>query len=208
MKTSVAIIVAAAGVAMAKPAFLNTNFDVVPNEPFTLKFSGCEKPCEIILLNGDPKNLQEVQTIVPATDGSEATIRLSKAFDKDTYAFKIVDSDGEYNYSEQFTFEGTNKPTPTEVSTTAEATSTSATASSSTSAKATTTLVTISSESSAATTPAASKTETETATTTGSSSSQQTTTSSDRDQSGAAVRLGSSHASLAVAVVALVGYFL
>lgn len=64
MKTSAAIIAAAATLAMAKPRFLNTDFDVVPGEPFTLKFSGCSSGCDIILLNGDSGDLQDVQTLV------------------------------------------------------------------------------------------------------------------------------------------------
>lgn len=63
MKTSVAILAAAAGLAMAKPKFLNTDFDIVPGQDFTLKFSGCESGCTIELLNGPSGNLKPVREL-------------------------------------------------------------------------------------------------------------------------------------------------
>jgi hypothetical protein len=219
MKTSAFVLAASATLAMAEPKFLNTNFDVVPGEPFTLKFSGCSAGCSIILLNGDSKDLKDVQTLVKDVKGSEETITLSDKFTKDVYAFRIVDSAGEENYSEQFTFDGADAPATTaeETSTVAETTSsaeeTSTEEETSTSAAETTTSAeeTTTTEASTMTTPEASTTESETSTTTSDSDdSEQTDDNSDSapDDDGAAVRLGSSHAALAAAVVALAGYVL
>ncbi|KAH8170159.1 ser-Thr-rich glycosyl-phosphatidyl-inositol-anchored membrane family protein [Sarocladium implicatum] len=217
MKTSAVVLAASATLAMAQPKFLNTNFDVIPGEPFTLKFSGCESGCEIILLNGDSKDLKEVQTLVKDVKGSEETITLSDKFTKDVYAFRIVDADGEQNYSEQFTFDGAEAPSTTAEETTAEETSTVAETTSSeetstaeettTSTEATTTSA---EETTTISTPESSSTESETPTSTDSDNSEETDDNSDSapDDDGAAVRLGSSHAALAAAVVALAGYFL
>lgn len=70
-------------------------------------------------------------------DGEES-ITLSENFPTDTYNFKIVDSTGAENYSDQFEFEGSDEP----VTTTAEETSTTvvtSTAESTSSAEETTT---------------------------------------------------------------------
>lgn len=58
------ILSAAAVVAMAKPEFLNSSFDITPGQAFTLKYSGCSEGCDIVLVNGDSKNLKDVQTLV------------------------------------------------------------------------------------------------------------------------------------------------
>lgn len=218
MKTSAVVLAASATLAMAQPKFLNTNFDVVPGEPFTLKFSGCDSGCKIVLLNGDSKNLKEVQTLVEDVKGSEETITLSDKFTKDVYAFRIVDADGEQNYSEQFSFDGAEAPSTTaEESTTVEETSTVAETTSSeetSSAEETTTstemTTTSAEETTTMSTPESSSTEAETPTSTDSDDAEETDDNSDSapDDDGAAVRLGSSHAALAAAVVALAGYFL
>lgn len=168
--------------------------------------------------------------------GSEYTFSLSDKFNTDVYAFRITDASGENNYSEQFEFEGATAPatpaTTAEETTSAEETSTSAEETSSvaetTTAEETTTMTTVSSDVETTSTPEASTTETESEyhhvlqpaascanksapgeTTTSSSSEETTTTSSDSDnQDDAAVRLGSSHVTLVVAAVALLGYFL
>jgi hypothetical protein len=215
MKTSVAVLAAAAGLAMAKPKFLNTNFDVVPGEDFTLKFSGCDSGCTIELLNGPSDNLKPVRELGSDVKGSEYTFSLSDKFNTDVYAFRITDASGEENYSEQFEFEGATAPA-TPITTAEETTSAAETSSAeetstvaeTTTAEETTTMTTVSSDVETTSTPEASTTETESETTTG-SSSEETTTSSDSDnQDDAAVRLGSSHVTLVVAAVALLGYFL
>jgi hypothetical protein len=66
MKTSFVLVSAAATLAMARPEFLNSDYNVVAGEPFTLRFRGCEEGCEIILQNGPPRNLRDVQTLVGA----------------------------------------------------------------------------------------------------------------------------------------------
>lgn len=62
MKYSLALLSAAALV-VAKPAFLNTAFDVVEGEPFTLKFNGCQGGCTITLQNGPEDDLQDFKTL-------------------------------------------------------------------------------------------------------------------------------------------------
>lgn len=216
MKTSVALLAAAAGLAMAEqPKFLNTEFNLVAGEEFTLKFSGCESGCTIELLNGPPKNLKPVRELGSDIKGSEFPFTLSDKFNTDVYAFRITAPGEDPNYSEQFTFDGASAvPATTAEETTAAETSTSAeetstVAETTTSAEETTTMTTVvSTDAETTSTPEASTTETESETTT-SSSSEETTTSSDSDnQDDAAVRLGSSHVTLVVAAVALVGYFL
>jgi hypothetical protein len=217
MKTSVAVLAAAAGLVMAEqPKFLNTEFNLVAGEDFTLKFSGCESGCTIELLNGPSKNLKPVRELGSDIKGSEFTFSLSDKFNTDVYAFRITAPGEDPNYSEQFTFDGASAvpATTAEETTAAEETSTSAeetstsTVAETTTAEETTTMTTVSSDVETTSTPEASTTETESETTTG-SSSEETTTSSDSDnQDDAAVRLGSSHVTLVVAAVALLGYFL
>jgi cobalamin biosynthesis Mg chelatase CobN len=201
MKYSIALVAAAATIAMARPKFLNTNFDLVPGQPFTLEFSGCETGCDIILQNGDSKNLKDVQTLIKDTKGPKETLTLSPSFPKDTYAFKIVANDGsDPNYSEQFQFEGADKPTETPTPTPEPTTSTS-TKSTSTKESTTKKSSTMVSVTSSTPTPEPSTT-TSRETTTGSDNTQET------DVPDAAVRVGASHVTFAAAVVAVAGYFL
>lgn len=206
MKSSIAILGAAATLAVAKPAFLNTDFDITPGEPFTLKFSGCSEGCDIILLNGDSGDLQEVQTLISDTTNDEEVITLSERFPKDVYAFRIVDSDGEQNYSEQFEFEGEDKPTSAEeTSTIPETTSEAET----TTEAEETTMVTVTTDTETVSTPEPSTTESETPSNTDDSdNSEETGDGDDAAPEDAATRLGASHVTLAAAVVALAGYFL
>lgn len=62
MKYSAAVLAFAAAVA-AQPAFLNTQFNVVTGQPFTLQYSGCEAGCTILLKSGPSGNLNTVQTL-------------------------------------------------------------------------------------------------------------------------------------------------
>jgi hypothetical protein len=52
-----------AALAVAKPAFLNTGFDVQEGEPFTLEFSGCEGGCTISLQHGPDDNLLDFKPL-------------------------------------------------------------------------------------------------------------------------------------------------
>lgn len=63
MKSSLMIVAASAALAMAQPKFLNSAFDVQPGKNFELKFSGCSEGCDIVLVNGPEKHLNEVQTL-------------------------------------------------------------------------------------------------------------------------------------------------
>jgi hypothetical protein len=106
----------------AKPAFLNTDFDVEQGAPFTLKYSGCESGCTITLLNGDSKDLSDYKVLTAEATGSSFTFTPS-GLPTDTYAFKITDNEsGEYNYSGQFEYEGTSAPTTAATSTAASTT--------------------------------------------------------------------------------------
>lgn len=123
MKFTIATVAALAVAVAAKPAFLNTAFDVEQGAPFTLKYSGCESGCTITLLNGDSKDLSDYKVLTAEATGASFTFTPS-GLPTDTYAFKITDNEsGEYNYSGQFEYEGTGAPT-TAVSTTAASSTT------------------------------------------------------------------------------------
>ena len=49
--------------AVAKPAFTNTDFDVVQGEPFTLRLTGCDGGCTIVLESGEASNLKDVKIL-------------------------------------------------------------------------------------------------------------------------------------------------
>lgn len=219
MKQSVAFVAAAAAAVMAEPAFTNSDYDVVPEEPFTLTFTGCEDGCDIILQNGPSDNLNDVQTLATDVtsdgDGGEEEITLSINFPADTYAFKIVDSDGNVNYSEQFEFEGEGEPlTTTSVSTvTSTASSTSAeettTSEETTSEEPTTSVETtssmVSSPTSSQATPSPTNDDDD------EDDNNDDDDSDDAEETGvpdAAVRLGSSDVTVLAAAVAVLGYFL
>lgn len=145
MKYSSAILSLAA-VVVAQPVFLNSAYDVAEGQPFTLTFSGCDSGCAITLEHGPSDDLQTYQELtsmfimsVPispaicltisslgsATGGSFA-VTLDN-IPSDTYAFKITDSVGDFNYSDSFYVEGTGVEEPTTTATTVEATETATT---------------------------------------------------------------------------------
>lgn len=62
MKYSAAVL-SLVGAAAAVPSFLNTEYNVVAGEPFTLSFSGCENGCTITLENGSEDDLQPVREL-------------------------------------------------------------------------------------------------------------------------------------------------
>lgn len=124
MKFSLAAFAALAATVVAKPAFLNTAFDVQQGEPFTLKYTGCEDGCTITLLNGNSKDLNNYKTLTADATGDSFTFTLS-GIPSDTYAFKITDNKtGEYNYSVQFTYQGTGVATTASTASTTVASTT------------------------------------------------------------------------------------
>ncbi|KAL6802229.1 hypothetical protein J3E68DRAFT_424076 [Trichoderma sp. SZMC 28012] len=141
MKYSVAAISAFAAVALAKPEFLNSAFQVQEGKPFTLEYSGCSSGCEIVLQTGASTNLKDVKVLAPSATGSSTTITLED-IPSGIYSFKITDKSGESNYSQQFSYQGSGKAVssassatsaaesntaaPTSETTTAEPTSTKA----------------------------------------------------------------------------------
>jgi hypothetical protein len=64
MKYAFAALSALVALASAQaPKFLNSKFDVTEGEPFTLKYSGCESGCTIVIQKGVSTNLKAVQTL-------------------------------------------------------------------------------------------------------------------------------------------------
>ncbi|CAG9938066.1 unnamed protein product [Clonostachys rosea f. rosea IK726] len=125
MKYSAAVLAFAAAVA-AQPAFLNTQFNVVTGQPFTLQYSGCEAGCTILLKSGPSGNLNTVQTLTTSATGTSTTVTVSNV-PAGTYAFEIIDSTGANNYSEQFQAgSGTATSSASASSSSAPASSTSA----------------------------------------------------------------------------------
>ncbi|KAF7543500.1 hypothetical protein G7Z17_g10687 [Cylindrodendrum hubeiense] len=230
MKYSVATIAALATAAMAKPVLLNTDYAAVIGTPFTIKFSGCDSGCTIILQNGNSKDLKDYETLTATAKGDSFTWT-PKDLPTDEYNYKIIDNsdETEFNYSSQFTIVGDVEATSTAESTSAESTSAESTSAESTSAKATstkeattlstkavttteeeTTISTPAATSHNSTTPAATSAEassteesSSTASDDSSSTSAATTSSTTVPDSGAA-RMTSSIALIAGAVMAMV----
>jgi hypothetical protein len=63
MKYTLATIAALASVALAKPAFLNTEFDLTEGKPYTIRYSGCDDGCTIVLQNGPSDDLSDYKTL-------------------------------------------------------------------------------------------------------------------------------------------------
>ncbi|VUC34440.1 unnamed protein product [Clonostachys rosea] len=193
MKYSAAVLAFAAAVA-AKPAFLNTSFNVVTGQPFTLQYSGCEAGCTILLKSGPSGNLDTIQTLTTSATGSSTTVTVSNV-PAGTYAFEIIDSTGANNYSEQFTA-GSGTAT-----TSASASSTSAPASS-TSAPATTTSAVSSSSSSSASSTSVSSTSASSSSSSSSSSASSSATTLSTVTSSAVTTPASSSTSRAASTSA------
>ncbi|RBR03797.1 hypothetical protein FVER53590_00977 [Fusarium verticillioides] len=105
MKYTLATIAALASVALAKPAFLNTEFDLTEGQPYTIKYSGCDDGCTIVLQNGPSDDLSDYKTLTTDATGDSFTFTPSE-LPSDTYNFKITDKAGEVNYSAQFPYKG------------------------------------------------------------------------------------------------------
>ncbi|KLO94325.1 Uncharacterized protein Y057_14715 [Fusarium fujikuroi] len=105
MKYTLATIAALASVALAKPAFLNTEFDLTEGKPYTIRYSGCDDGCTIILQNGPSDDLSDYKTLTTSATGDSFTFTPSE-LPSDTYNFKITDKAGEVNYSAQFPYKG------------------------------------------------------------------------------------------------------
>ena len=63
MKYSIAAISALVALVVAKPAFLNSAFELEEGKPFEIKYSGCEGGCTIVLQNGSSKDTKDVETL-------------------------------------------------------------------------------------------------------------------------------------------------
>ncbi|KAL6698573.1 hypothetical protein J3F84DRAFT_363290 [Trichoderma pleuroticola] len=108
MKYSVAAVSAVVAVALAKPQFLNSAFEVQEGKPFTLEYSGCSSGCEILLQTGASTNLKDVKVLAASATGSSTTVTLED-LPSGIYSFKITDKSGESNYSAQFSYQGSGK---------------------------------------------------------------------------------------------------
>jgi hypothetical protein len=64
MKFSVGTLVAFAAAALAKPILTNSNYDIVEDEAFTIKWSNAQGPVTITLKTGPSTALKTVTTIV------------------------------------------------------------------------------------------------------------------------------------------------
>jgi hypothetical protein len=108
MKYSVAAVSAFVAVALAKPEFLNSSFQVQEGKPFTLEYSGCAAGCEIVLQTGASTNLKDVKVLATSATGSSTTVTLED-LPSGIYSFKITDKTGVSNYSQQFSYQGSGK---------------------------------------------------------------------------------------------------
>lgn len=107
MKYSFAAISAFVALVVAKPAFLNSAFELEEGKPFEIKYSGCEGGCTIVLQNGESDDTKDVETLTSSAEGSSFTFT-PKGLPSDTYNFKITNNDsGEENFSAQFEYKGT-----------------------------------------------------------------------------------------------------
>ncbi|KAJ9161391.1 hypothetical protein NKR19_g2356 [Coniochaeta hoffmannii] len=107
MKLSTFLVAALAAVVNAKASFTNSQFVIEAGKPFELKWSGASGPVTINLKNGLNSNLQTVMTIDQNDTGSSFTWTPPSTLPSGTYAFEIIDSTGEPNYSIQWNFQGT-----------------------------------------------------------------------------------------------------
>ncbi|KAF9776940.1 hypothetical protein IL306_004811 [Fusarium sp. DS 682] len=105
MKYTLATIAAFASVALAKPAFLNTDFQLTEGKPYTIRYTGCDSGCTIVLQNGPSDDLKDYKTLTSSATGDSFTFTPSE-LPSDTYNFKISDKAGDINYSAQFTYKG------------------------------------------------------------------------------------------------------
>ncbi|KAF4334143.1 extracellular matrix precursor [Fusarium beomiforme] len=105
MKYTFATIAAFASVALAKPAFLNTDFELTEGKPYTIRYSGCDDGCTIVLQNGPSDDLKDYKTLTTSATGDSFTFTPSE-LPTDTYNFKITDKAGDVNYSAQFPYKG------------------------------------------------------------------------------------------------------
>ncbi|KAH6845337.1 Ser-Thr-rich glycosyl-phosphatidyl-inositol-anchored membrane family-domain-containing protein [Chaetomium sp. MPI-CAGE-AT-0009] len=154
MKLSVGAVLAFAAAVLAKPKFLNSNFEITEGEPFTLKWDNAQGPVKITVVQGPSNNLKAVTVIT--TTGSDGEFTWTpEGLPSGTYAFEIVDDTNEKNWSAQFPYQGTGSVTSAETPTSTAEPSTSTKASS--------------------TSSSSSETETEASTTTESAASSTTT---------------------------------
>jgi hypothetical protein len=132
MKLSAIVAAAFAAVALAKPAFTNSEFAVEEGKPITLGWTGASGPVTLELVTGpDPQHLTTYKIITSAAAGTSFTYTPT-GIPSGNYAFRITDSTNDPNYSVLFPYTGTG-PTSTPVSSTSTGTSTRSSSASSTS---------------------------------------------------------------------------
>ncbi|KAB5563606.1 extracellular matrix protein [Coniochaeta sp. 2T2.1] len=117
MKLSVVFAVALAALVEAKANFTNdaASFATIEaNKPFELTWAGGEAPYTIVLQNGDPLDLKDVQTLATGLTTESTTITLPGTLASGIYTFQIIDGTKEPNWSVRWNFQSlgsTSTPT-------------------------------------------------------------------------------------------------
>ncbi|KAK3370596.1 hypothetical protein B0H63DRAFT_487282 [Podospora didyma] len=94
---------------LARPAIINTDFNITENQPFTIRWIGASAPVKIELLKGDINTLSTQGVIadgVPGTSFEWTPRNLTSG----TYVFKIDDGVSDTNYSPLFAVTTTQMP--------------------------------------------------------------------------------------------------
>ncbi|KAK7420371.1 hypothetical protein QQX98_002794 [Neonectria punicea] len=84
----------------------NADYDVVPGEDFTIKWTDAQGPVTIRLKSGSEKNLKTVGEITSGQSGESFTWTVPSDYNGKQYAFEIEDGSGKINYSVQFPIDG------------------------------------------------------------------------------------------------------
>ncbi|KAK0729277.1 hypothetical protein B0T21DRAFT_413362 [Apiosordaria backusii] len=129
MKFSAATVLALATAVVARPKFTNSNYDLVPGEPFTLKWDSAEGNVKIELFKGtagDENSFKSVETLTTTTGASGSFTFTPTGTLNGDYAFRISDDSGDApNFSPPFALEGSAPVSSTSASASASASVTS-----------------------------------------------------------------------------------
>ncbi|KAI0203843.1 Ser-Thr-rich glycosyl-phosphatidyl-inositol-anchored membrane family-domain-containing protein [Astrocystis sublimbata] len=179
---SSAVLAALLGLANAKVALTNSNFDdIEAGSTFQITWSGEEGPVTLTLKTGESDDLDTVSTITSNASGESFNWAVDPSLPSGDYAIEITDGT-DINYSEMFPVEGSDAPVSStgSASSTASATSTpaSSTASSSATATSVTKTASTSSEATSSETMSAESTSSETTSSKATSSTKSSETTS------------------------------
>lgn len=160
MRLSAFFVAALAAIAEAKVAFTNSAYVVEAGQPFELKWSGATGPVTITLKTGPNTALKDVMVIDQSDSGTSFTWTPPATLPSGIYAFQIVDSTNDPNYSPQFNFQGTASASVSTGSSTVTSGSTTSTSVSTTTSTSSTTTTSSNSSSSSSTSSRSSSTST------------------------------------------------